>query len=202
MRGLFKASLGALFLLSASVLAQAATCGGTTTSFTLTPTATATSCTGGTANLNNAQSLAAASAFATTLGYTGTLLELDYVASSGVGTELNLTGGDPVLNLAWSIVAPGYKNFIILLKAGSGDLAYALFGDLTASSGTYTIFSPDANPNNNDYQPALSHAYLYGYVDNDPGPPPVPLPGAVWLMITGAVGLLGACRWRKRTVAA
>lgn len=116
---------------------------------------------------------------------------------------LTITNG--VSSGSFSISAPGYTDLILALKTGGNDKGqgngthdpvWAAFL-LGALSGTWAIFDPIKN---------LSHAVLYGHAcppsgcgnNQDPPPPAVPLPGAVWLMGTLLAGSAGISRWRKR----
>jgi hypothetical protein len=200
--------VGALAIAAASFAgpqtAQAATCAGATTSFTLN---TSGDCDGYSGNLNAGASLIAAQTIATANGY-GTVQLIEGSAPlNGTGTYLSIFGGDPAFELPWSLTAAAlgnYTNFIILLKAGSDSYGTVLFALITGTSGNYTIYTPDDNPNNNDYKPSLSHASLYGTSCGPTGsgcapePGQTPIPGAAFLMGSVLAGGAGFGAWRRR----
>jgi hypothetical protein len=127
------------------------------------------------------------------LGYVTLDKSDDALAYEGVNGELTITGG-PNSGTFSFVPTPGFFNFVIAFKSGSGTLdpdwaAFALPAGVL--SGLWTISSQ-----------GLSHVNLYGQrcdgpcPDPGPGPSPVPLP-APFLLLGLALGGLGAARWLK-----
>ena len=108
--------------------------------------------------------------------------------SGALDGALTLTPSTGTTSGLYSILAPGYTSFILLIKSGFGQItpvwaAFTLSAD--ALSGGWAISG----------QQAISHGSLYGLVA------PVPVPAGIALGAAG-LGILGFLGWRrKKTVA-
>ena len=115
------------------------------------------------------------------MGYV-TLDKSDDMSSGTLPQSLTATPATSGLSGTFSINAPGYGDFIIAFKSGSGQLdpdwaAFTLPAGVT--TGSWAIGA----------QQALSHVNLYGRV--------VPVPASAWLF-GQALGLLGLMRRTQR----
>lgn len=114
-----------------------------------------------------------------------TLDKSDDLHSGALPGSLIVTEPDCLWSGTFSINAPGYTDFVIAFKSGSGKLdpdwaAFALPEGVT--SGSWSISGKQE----------LSHANLYGRLIE-----PIPLPSAVWFL-GSALSLLGWARRSRR----
>jgi len=112
----------------------------------------------------------------------------------GVDGEITITDGPNFGHFTLALPA-GYKNFVLVLKSGNGQLdpdwaAFLLAAGTT--EGDWTISSQ-----------GFSHANLYAQLctecstEKENGPE-TPIPGALWLFGTVIAGGAGYSRWRKK----
>ena len=110
----------------------------------------------------------------------------------GVDGEITITG-DPNSGHFTLALPAGYKNFILALKSGSGQLDPDWVAFLLApgtTEGDWTISSQ-----------GFSHAILYAQLSPENENVNVsenPIPGALWLFGTVIAGGAGYSRWRKK----
>ncbi len=148
--------------------------------FQLTTTVASVCLTSGAGNINGNNDAINA------LGYV-TLDKSDDTISGVLNGALTFTPPTSGLSGTFSINAPGYSNFVLVLKSGEGQLdpdwaAFLLPAGIL--SGAWAILNGNQ---------ALSHANLYGQ------PTPTPLPGALVLLGTALAGSYGVGRWRRRS---
>ena len=108
----------------------------------------------------------------------------------GVDGEITITG-DPNSGHFTLALPAGYKNFILALKSGSGQLDPDWVAFLLApgtTEGDWTISSQ-----------GFSHAILYAQLSTENEKVSEnPIPGALWLFGTVIAGGAGYSRWRKK----
>lgn len=117
------------------------------------------------------------------------LIDKTDTSGGALNGALSLTPPTGATTGDYSITAPGFTSFILLIKSGFGQVtpvwaAFSVAGG--ALSGTWNISG----------QQDISHGALYGLVA------PVPVPAGIALGAAG-LGILGYMGWRrKKTVAA
>ena len=110
----------------------------------------------------------------------------------GVDGEITITGGPNSGHFTLALPA-GYKNFVLALKSGNGQLDPDWVAFLLApgtTEGDWTISSQ-----------GFSHALLYAQLSTENENENVsenPIPGALWLFGTVIAGGAGYSRWRKK----
>ena len=112
----------------------------------------------------------------------------------GVDGEITITGGPNSGHFTLALPA-GYKNFVLALKSGSGQLDPDWVAFLLApgtTEGDWTISSQ-----------GFSHALLYAQLCTECSTEKEnvsenPIPGALWLFGTVIAGGAGYSRWRKK----